>query len=80
MIGMVKPHNTYGAIEQNQLIEKALKRSSVLQIFLKSGVPIRGKVLAHDNHSLFLRTEQGQILIYKHAISSMSASVSATRR
>ncbi len=63
----------YGAIEQNQIIEKARKRSLPLQLFLKSGVPIRGKVVAHDNHSVLLSTEQGQILVYKHAISSVSA-------
>lgn len=63
----------YGAIEQNQLIEKAKKKSLPLQIFLKSGVPLRGKVIAHDNHALFIVTEQGQILVYKHAISSLAA-------
>lgn len=63
----------YGAIEQNQLIDKAKKRSLPIQIFLKSGVPIRGKVIAHDNHAVFIVTEQGQVLVYKHAISSLSA-------
>ncbi|MBW7858329.1 MAG: RNA chaperone Hfq [Leptonema sp. (in: Bacteria)] len=79
MKAMAKQHNAYGAIEQNQLIEKARKRSLSIQVFLKSGVPIRGKVLAHDNHSLLLKADQGQILIYKHAISSMSASSSVKR-
>ncbi|EHQ05755.1 MAG: RNA chaperone Hfq [Leptonema illini] len=70
----------YGAIEQNQLIEKARKRSMAIQIFLKSGVPIRGKVIAHDNHSVFIVTEQGQVLIYKHAISSLSPSRPPARK
>lgn len=70
----------YGAIEQNQIIEKARKRSLPLQLFLKSGVPIRGKVVAHDNHSVLLTTEGGQVLVYKHAISSLSATRPQTRK
>lgn len=71
----------YGALEQNLMIERARKRSMPIQIFLKSGVPIRGRVLAHDNHSVFLENDQGQVLVYKHAISSlMSARPSARKR
>ena len=40
-------------------------------VFLRNGVSLKGHVRAHDNFTVFMETEKGQILIYKHAITTV---------
>jgi len=63
--------NKYGAFEQNQIIDKARKRRLLIQIFLKNGIVLKGKVLRFDLFTVLFKTEKGYNLIYKHAISTI---------
>jgi len=63
--------NKYGAFEQNQIIDKARKRRLPIQIFLKNGIVLKGKVLRFDLFTVLFKTEKGYNLIYKHAISTI---------
>nr|WP_242660430.1 RNA chaperone Hfq [Bacillus luti] len=42
-----------------------------ISIFLKSGVPIRGQVLAMDKYTVLMMVNRQQQLIYKQAISTI---------
>jgi host factor-I protein len=61
----------YGAFEQNQIIDKARKRRLPVQIFLKNGIVLKGKVVRFDLFTVLFKTEKGYNLIYKHAISTI---------
>ncbi|MEQ8352602.1 MAG: RNA chaperone Hfq [Leptospiraceae bacterium] len=57
--------------DQDQIIEKAISRASRLTLYLKNGVPVRGKVLAHDSHTVYVVTDKSPTLVFKHSISSV---------
>lgn len=57
--------------DQDFLIERAIKKSAKITCYLKNGVPVRGRVLGHDNHTIYLDTEQSPTLVFKHSISSI---------
>ncbi|GIX41934.1 MAG: hypothetical protein KatS3mg129_1667 [Leptospiraceae bacterium] len=61
----------YGAFEQNQIIDKARKRRLPVQMFLKNGTAIKGRIIRFDLFTVLFKTEKGYILIYKHAISTV---------
>jgi len=61
----------YGAFEQNQIIDKARKRRLTVQMFLKNGTVLMGKIQRFDLFTVLFKTEKGYILIYKHAISTI---------
>lgn len=61
----------YGAFEQNQIIDKARKRRLPIQIFLKNGAVLKGKITRFDIFTVLLNTDKGYILVYKHAISTI---------
>lgn len=63
--------NKYGAIEQNQIIDKARKRRLLVQVFLKNGVILKGKIIRFDLFTILLKSEEEFILVYKHAISTI---------
>ncbi len=56
---------------QDQLLEYAIENSKILTFFLRSGVPIKGRVVAHDLHTVLIKTEKNQTLAYKHSITSI---------
>jgi len=56
---------------QDELLENAIRKSRSITIFLKNGVPLRGRVLAHDPYTVLMETERNQTLIYKHSITSI---------
>ncbi len=56
---------------QDQVIENAMEGDRRLTVFLKNGVPMRGKILAHDSYTIFMETEKAQALVYKHSVTSL---------
>lgn len=58
----------YGALEQNQIIDKARKRRMTVLVFLKNGIQLKGKITRFDVFAILFKTEKGYLLIYKHAI------------
>ncbi len=61
----------YGALEQNQIIDKARKRRMTVLVFLKNGIHLKGKITRFDVFTILFKTEKGYLLIYKHAISTI---------
>ena len=57
---------------QELLIENAVKGGKRVVVFLKSGVPLKGRILDHDSYTIFMETEKKrQALIYKHSVTSI---------
>ena len=56
---------------QDQVIEGAMEADRRLTVFLKNGVPLRGKILAHDSYTIFMETDKAQALVYKHSVTSL---------
>ena len=56
---------------QDRIIEEAIQESRLLTFFLKSGVSIKGTVVAHDSYTVFLLNGKDQTLIYKHFVTSV---------
>ncbi|HMU82689.1 MAG TPA: RNA chaperone Hfq [Leptospiraceae bacterium] len=56
---------------QDELFEGALKTGRPISLYLKTGVPVRGKVRAHDGFTVLLEQEGRSILVYKHSITSV---------
>lgn len=56
---------------QDQVIEHAITGDRRLTVFLKNGVPMRGKIIAHDSYTIFMETDKAQALIYKHSVTSL---------
>lgn len=67
----VKMSGKYGAIEQNQVIDKARKRRLLVQVFLKNGTILKGKITKFDLFTILLKSQEEYILIYKHSISTI---------
>lgn len=61
----VRPSN------QNVLLDEAHAKDKNVTLYLKNGVHYTGKVIAHDSHTIFLRTEQGDTLVFKHVVTSI---------
>lgn len=56
---------------QDQIINQAIKKQRMLTIYLKNGVHIKGRVLAHDSYTILLDNEKHKSLVYKHSITSI---------
>jgi len=53
------------------MFEKLKEKKGDITLFLKSGVPIRGKILAKDKFTVLMMAHGKQQLIYKQAISTI---------
>ncbi|MBX7057807.1 MAG: RNA chaperone Hfq [Leptospirales bacterium] len=58
-------------LHQERLLDQAMEKSRPVTAFLKNGVQVKGKVLAHDNFTILLDTERNLTLVYKHSITSL---------
>lgn len=56
---------------QENTYEQLKEKKGDITIFLKSGVPIRGKILATDKFTLLMMVHGKQQLVYKQAISTI---------
>lgn len=59
------------AVIQDEVFQAALESGRPISLFLKSGVPVRGKVIAHDPFTLLLEQEERNVMVYKHSITSV---------
>jgi host factor-I protein len=57
---------------QDYFLNQVRKDLIPVTIFLVNGVQLHGKVRGFDNFTVILETEGKQLLIYKHAISTLS--------
>ncbi|MBL8021149.1 MAG: RNA chaperone Hfq [Leptospirales bacterium] len=65
---------------QDELFESALKSGKPVSMYLKTGVPVRGKVSAHDNFTVLLEQDGRTVLVYKHSITSVHAGKKPPRK
>ena len=55
---------------QDQFLTELVKQSSEVNIFLKNGIKLQGKITAFDQFVVVL-SGPGQQMIFKHAISTV---------
>ncbi|ARJ25344.1 RNA chaperone Hfq [Bacillus pretiosus] len=56
---------------QEDMFEQLKEKKGDITLFLKSGVPIRGKILATDKFTVLMMAHGKQQLVYKQAISTI---------
>ncbi len=57
---------------QEDFLAQAKKNNLELTFYLMNGLPLKGRIMAYDNFTLLVEKEQKQLLIFKHAISTIS--------
>ncbi len=60
---------------QNDFFNAARKSKSTVTVFLGNGKRLTGRLKSFDKFTLLLEGQQGEQIIFKHAISTVSASV-----
>ena len=55
-------------------VNEARREKQGVTIFLLDGSVVRGRVISFDRHSVVVRANERQYLIYKHAISTIAKS------
>ncbi|MCB1307960.1 MAG: RNA chaperone Hfq [Leptospiraceae bacterium] len=58
-------------VYQDRILETATKRNRPITVYLKNGVHIKGRVLAHDMFTILLETDKNKTLVYKHSATSI---------
>jgi len=61
---------------QDVLLNQIRKENVSITIYLVNGFQLRGHVKGFDNYTILLDSEGKQQLIYKHAVSTITPSVS----
>ncbi|MEN1938284.1 RNA chaperone Hfq [Paenibacillus sp. 102] len=57
---------------QEDMFEQLKEKKEQVTVFLKSGVPIRGEILAIDKFTVLMMAHGKQQLVYKQAISTIA--------
>ncbi len=55
---------------ENKFIDDLIKNQSLVSVFLKNSIRLRGHLIGNDESCVFLKEKQVQ-LIYKHKISTI---------
>ncbi len=56
---------------QDAFLNNVRKEKITITIFLNNGYKLIGSVIGFDNYVVFIETDKGQQLVYKHAITSI---------
>lgn len=56
---------------QDAFLNNVRKERTKITIYLSNGFKLSGMVKGFDNYVIFLESEKGQQLVYKHSISSI---------
>lgn len=56
---------------QDSFLNNVRKEKITITLFLNNGYKLTGSVVGFDNYVVFIETEKGQQLVYKHAITSI---------
>jgi host factor-I protein len=59
---------------QNDFFNAARKEKSIVTVFLGSGKKLTGRIKSFDKFTLLLEGQYGEQIVFKHAISTVSAS------
>lgn len=57
---------------QNDFFNGVRKDRSVVTVFLANGKKLVGRIKSFDKFTLLLETPQGELMVFKHAISTVS--------
>ncbi len=57
---------------QDEFLSNAKANKKELTFYLVNGLPIKGKVKTFDNFTILVEKEGKNLLIYKHAISTIA--------
>jgi len=56
---------------QDSFLNNVRREKITITIFLNNGYKLTGNVVGFDNYVVFIETDKGQQLVYKHAITSI---------
>jgi len=56
---------------QDSFLNNVRRDRTTITLFLNNGFKLTGTVIGFDNYVIFMETDKGQQLIYKHAITSI---------
>ncbi|WP_312698948.1 RNA chaperone Hfq [Sedimentibacter sp.] len=56
---------------QDSFLNNVRREKTTITIFLNNGYKLTGTVIGFDNYVVFIETDKGQQLVYKHAITSI---------
>lgn len=56
---------------QDSFLNNVRKERITITVYLNNGFKLTGTVLGFDNYVIFIETDRGQQLIYKHAVTSI---------
>jgi len=60
---------------QNEFFNAARKSKKPVTVFLSNGKKLTGRIKSFDKFTLLLEGHQGELIVFKHAISTVSPSV-----
>lgn len=60
---------------QNEMLDHARTQRAYLTMYLMNGYRIVGKIEGFDDFTILVNSDGKQILVYKHAISTLAPSV-----
>ena len=58
---------------QNDFFNAARKARTALTIYLNNGKKLTGRIKSFDKFTLLVETQQGDLMVFKHAVSSVGA-------
>lgn len=64
---------------QNDFFNAARKARSIVTVFLSNGKKLTGRVKSFDKFTVLLEGHQGELLVFKHAVSTVSPNSASTR-
>ncbi|NLJ57645.1 MAG: RNA chaperone Hfq [Tissierellia bacterium] len=56
---------------QDSFLNNVRKERTTITVFLNNGFKLVGTVIGFDNYVIFIQSDKGQQLVYKHAITSI---------
>lgn len=56
---------------QDSFLNNVRRERITITVYLNNGFKLTGTVLGFDNYVIFIETDKGQQLVYKHAITSI---------
>jgi len=57
---------------QNDFFNEARKAKTSVTVFLSNGKKLTGRIKSFDKFTLLLENHQGELMIFKHAVSTVS--------
>ena len=64
---------------QNDFFNTARKAKSIVTVYLSSGKKLSGRIKSFDKFTLLLDGPQGEMVVFKHAISTIGAASAEPR-